>query len=585
MQKGLRRVGRKKIEKRTAPSLEWEGKGGVPPFIPAEAARLVSVEAFHKIEEGGDRSLTWHNLLIRGENSAIMSALLPDFAGKVDLIYLDPPFDIGSDIPAHISFGSNSSRSAPKSDLFKVVAYGDSWGKGKESYIKMILDRLLLCKELLSERGSLYLHCDYRTTAWTRLVLEEVFGRRNYVNECIWHYRTGGMPEKIGYGRKHDTIHFVVKDPSRAIWNPQKEKSYLGHKYGFSNIDIQEDDRGHYTMVQLRDVWTIPALRGNQPERVDYPTQKPEALLDRIIRASSNENSIVADFFCGSGTTGVVAERLNRRWIMCDQGDLAIHTCRKRLFDLHSEFHRSGLSSPPYTILEAVHSGTGSPADADPPGEDEFRKLVVEALGGEYLPKPPFHGLFQGNPCYVAGSDERISLDTVESLRRASVTGSGGVLCLGLKFHPDVHTRPPDRSVQLVQIPRDVLHAGRRRTPVFLTLPGCTFEMIHHLDNSFDIRIESYTPARPLGQEGPSSRTPMDFIDLWAVDFDHKGAGHFHYDWCDFRTRRKRTLRTESAASRHFPSEKHFTIAVKIIDVSGLEIVVLENVERPEGLT
>ena len=265
------------------------------------------------------------NMLIHGDNKDVMAALLPDFRGKIDLIYVDPPFDVGTDFRVRVPVGSDGR------DEVEVVAYNDSWGRGPESYADMMYERLVLMRELLSERGSLYLHCDHRTTALFRNMLDDIFGTKNHVNEIIWFYKTGGTPEKLGFGKKHDTIHFYVKSRKRAIWNPQKEKSYLKHRYGFSNIEILEDDRGRYTLVNCRDVFDIPALRGNQPERVDFPTQKPEALLERIIRASSNAGDLVADFFCGSGTTGVVANRLARRWIMADRGALAVHTSRKRI--------------------------------------------------------------------------------------------------------------------------------------------------------------------------------------------------------------------------------------------------------------
>lgn len=166
------------------------------------------------------------------------------------------------------------------------------------------------------------------------MIATEHFGSSNLINEVIWLYKTGGMPEKLGWGRKHDNILFYTKNTEKARWNPQKEKSYLMHKYGFSNIEIFTDENGQYTLVNCRDVFDIPALRGNQPERVDFSTQEPEALLERIILASSNPSDLVADFFCGSGTTLAVAEKLGRRWIGCDLGRWAIHVTRKRLLSI-----------------------------------------------------------------------------------------------------------------------------------------------------------------------------------------------------------------------------------------------------------
>ena len=274
----------------------------------------------------------WINKLFWGENFLVLQTLADKFAGKIDLIYIDPPFATGINFSFQRPIGEKTYRD--KHYQIVDVAYRDCWDKGLPSYLSMIQERLRLMYNLLSDRGSLYVHVDYRVSAYLRLILDEIFGPENFINEIIWFYKTGGMPEKLGFGRKHDNILFYVKDKTKAIWNPQKEKSYLRHKYGFSNIGIFEDERGKYTLVNCRDVFDIPALRGNQPERVEYPTQKPEALLERIIKASTNPGDLVADFFCGSGTTLCVAEKLGRRWLGSDLGRWAVHVAKKRLLQV-----------------------------------------------------------------------------------------------------------------------------------------------------------------------------------------------------------------------------------------------------------
>ncbi|MDP1696872.1 MAG: DNA methyltransferase [Xanthomonadaceae bacterium] len=219
----------------------------------------------------------------------------------------------------------------------------------------------------------------------------------NQVNECIWLYKTGGMPEKLGFGRKHDTIHFVSKNRANTIWNTQKEKSYLAHNYGFSNIELFTDDVGTYSLVNLRDVWDIAALRGNQPEKVDYPTQKPEALLERIIKASSNEGDLVADFFCGSGTTAAVAEKLNRKWIATDLGKFGIYTTRKRLIGVQRELKTAEKNFRAFEVLNlgryqreaylGVHFALDrhSRASGNPEGAAETLDARVRGHDGEVL--------------------------------------------------------------------------------------------------------------------------------------------------------------------------------------------------------
>ncbi|SDN57875.1 DNA modification methylase [Desulfonauticus submarinus] len=268
------------------------------------------------------------NILYHGDNLVLLTWLLKN-KQKVDLIYIDPPFATNSIFYLKRSIGDASYNK--KKELINFPCYDDVWKTGINSYLNMLYSRLILMHKILSETGSIYVHVDYRVSAYVRILLDEIFGRDNFINEIIWFYKTGGVPEKIGFSKKHDVIFFYTKNRNKAYWSPQKEKSYLKHRYGFSNIDIKKDSKGEYTLVYCRDVFDIPALRGNHPERVEYATQKPEELLERLILASSKKGDIVADFFCGSGTALVVAEKLGRRWIGCDKGVWPIHVCRKRL--------------------------------------------------------------------------------------------------------------------------------------------------------------------------------------------------------------------------------------------------------------
>ena len=270
----------------------------------------------------------WQNRLIFGDKRAVLPSLLPEFQGKVTLIYIDPPFLTGS------SFNHKTAIPDNPQAFLQQDAYEDNWGKGPDGYLQWFYETIVLLKDLLADNGSLYVHLDWHITHHAKLILDEVMGAENLVNEVIWYYRTGGVPEKLGFGKKHDNILFYAKNKANAIWNRQKEKSYLKHRYGFNNVEILQDEDGFYTMAGMRDVWDIPALRGNQPEKIDYPTQKPEALVERIIRASSNEGDLVLDCFCGSGTSAIVAEKLGRRWIAADQNNMAIHHTRKRLLSI-----------------------------------------------------------------------------------------------------------------------------------------------------------------------------------------------------------------------------------------------------------
>lgn len=227
--------------------------------------------------------------------------VLPTIKEPVQIAYLDPPFFTGT-----------------IRKITDEAQYSDKWSS-KEEYLSFLKSILKELHRLLAPSGVIYLHCDYRMTAHLRIMLEEIFGEENFINEIIWSYKTGGTPSKVGFARKHDSIHLFAKDKKLTKWNQMKERSYLSHNYGFSNIEIKKDEKGLYREALMRDVWEIPALRGNQEERVKYPTQKPEALLERIILSASDPGDIILDPFSGSGTTAVVAEKLGRRWISIDQ--------------------------------------------------------------------------------------------------------------------------------------------------------------------------------------------------------------------------------------------------------------------------
>ncbi len=215
----------------------------------------------------------------------------------------------------------------------------------------MIYERLVLMRDLLAEDGSIYVHCDWRVTQFIRMVLDEIFGKDYFVNEVVWSYKSGGAT-KSRYGRKHDTIHFYSKT-NDFIFNVPKEKSYNRDfkPYRFKNVEEFEDEIGWYTLVNARDVWSFDMVGRTSFERVHYPTQKPEALLERIIKASSNEGDLVADFFCGSGTTAAVAEKLGRKWIATDLGKFAIHTTRKRLIGVQRQLKDEGKDYRAFEIL------------------------------------------------------------------------------------------------------------------------------------------------------------------------------------------------------------------------------------------
>ncbi|MEJ2293460.1 MAG: site-specific DNA-methyltransferase, partial [Candidatus Lokiarchaeota archaeon] len=286
----------------------------------------------------------WNNLLIQGDNKQVMEALLNRFVGKINLIYIDPPFFTGGNYHFKTFIGKKSK--------FTSKAYSDSWDGGLDAYLNFIYERLFLIKKLLSEKGSVYLHIDWHVSHYIKILLDEIFGENNFRNEIIWAYPAASVQTRMFYIRSYDTIFFYTKsdsyvfrdDPHIYMEYSDRVKSalkkdekgvfyYRGGSHNGKKLSrkVYVESKGIFP----RDVWNdIPYIRANTNEYQGFSTQKPERLLKRIILASSNENDIVADFFCGTGTTLAVAEKLGRRWIGCDITPQSIHISRKRILDI-----------------------------------------------------------------------------------------------------------------------------------------------------------------------------------------------------------------------------------------------------------
>jgi len=362
----------------------------------------------------------WTNKLIWGDNKFILSSLKNgplreeiEKQGGLKLIYIDPPFDVGADFSMDIEIGGDTFTKKP--NILEEIAYRDTWGKGADSFIAMIYERLVLMRDLLSEDGSIFVHCDWRVNSFIRLVMDEVFGRQRFLNEIIWQRTYSSKAQTLGFGKIHESIIYYSKGDStiqnQLYLEPDKDyvekyfnktdedgKAYqsvsltqkgsgpprkFGDRiieppngmhwiWGQERIDLaMRENRITFTSTgfprlkryaeqwsgqgkPIHGLWTDPEvgpLNSWHSESLDYPTQKPEALLERIIKASSNEGDLVADFFCGSGTTAAVAEKLGRKWIATDLGKFAIHTTRKRLIGVQRQLKAEGKDYRAFEIL------------------------------------------------------------------------------------------------------------------------------------------------------------------------------------------------------------------------------------------
>ena len=326
----------------------------------------------------------WTNKLIWGDNKLILSSLKNgpmrkeiEKQGGLKLIYIDPPFDVGADFSIDIQVGEGEDEKdfTKKPSVIEEIAYRDTWGKGADSFIAMIYERLKLMHGLLAEDGSIYVHCDWRLSGYTRLVLDEIFGKDNFKNEIVWTYNRLSNKGKI-FVSTHDTIFFYSKS-DKYIFNQlylenslrQEQRLKRGYDWGrFGELMVydkskvlekieEEKLKGNkiiYVEVKGKpclDIFDIPVVNTQAKELVSYPTQKPEALLERIIKASTNEGDLVADFFCGSGTTLAVAEKLGRKWIGTDLGKFGIHTTRKRMIGIQRELKKNNQDFRAFEIL------------------------------------------------------------------------------------------------------------------------------------------------------------------------------------------------------------------------------------------
>ena len=307
----------------------------------------------------------WTNKLIWGDNKLVLSSLKNgplreeiEAQGGLKLIYIDPPFDVGADFSMDIEIGEETFTKDP--NILEEIAYRDTWGKGTDSFVAMIYERISLMHDLLAKDGSIYVHCDWRVTSYIREVLDELFGKENIRNELIWTFTGPGSPSMRQYNRKHNTIYWYSKSKENWIFEDNTiriahhEKTSGNFKPGLEGSGFRADT---YKLPEgkIPESWWGMAVASRFPvdgiKRVGYPTEKPWALLERIIEGSSKPGDLVADFFCGSGTTAAVAEKLGRKWITTDLGKFAIHTTRKRMIGVQRQRKADGEDYRAFEIL------------------------------------------------------------------------------------------------------------------------------------------------------------------------------------------------------------------------------------------
>ncbi|MFH0872723.1 MAG: DNA methyltransferase [bacterium] len=545
-----------------------------------------------------DSHRTWRNRLIWGDNQYIMASLLPELAGQIDLIYIDPPFATGGNFSVNIPL--EGTRHGRKRSAIAERAYQDTWGNGLDSYLEMMHERLSLMRGLLTADGSIYVHLDWHAGHYVKIMMDEIFGRENFRNEIAWCYRTM-QTTKSGWARKHDLILFYAKGKKylfnlQEVLEPypegyQRRFKYLdesgrrfmvrgkGGPFGFGQGDIRREDEAKYPEFTYRqymqggsipkDWWEIEMLNSNSHERVGFDTQKPEALLERIIKASSRPGDLVADFFCGSGTALGVAERLGRRWIGADLSKWAIQITRKRLLGL-----------PGVRPFEILDLGRYQAAKLKERGIRDHKDFILRLYRAESLSDHVLlHGKKSRRLVHIGDPDVTVTVRQIKRVvKECASAGRKSLDILGWDFEPGMDDlahrigREHSINLRLVQVPREALEA---RDPA---KAGLRFFHLGRLEIEHRLRGKTLTLAlKDFALGGPEhlpkevrdrAKRFADYIDYWAVDFDYQGEV-FHSRWQSFRTRSHRRLETK--CSHQYQGEGNHRILVKVVDIFGNE--------------
>jgi adenine-specific DNA-methyltransferase len=644
--------------------LVWQGKyiDGKRQSLSRMALPFQTIETVNESAADRQRNLElfsvgresdWRNRLIWGDKKYVLPSLLPEFAGRVNLIYIDPPFDTGADfsftatISKHPDFENAEDASFTKEpSILEQKAYRDTWGRGLDSYLKWFYEAAVVLRELLADGGSIYVHLDWHIGHYAKAVLDEIFGQEACQNEIIWK-RTSARSDSHTYNHIHDVIYYYATGPfTFNDVNVPHDPDYIeskyvhfdqqGRRYRLDNItspnprpNMKYVWRGHQppalgwryskeTMQRLHDerriwypdskdkrpqliryldespgqpatsVWTdISPVNSQAAERVNYDTQKPEALLDRIIKASSNEGDLVLDCFVGSGTTITVAEKLNRRWIGCDLGRFAIHTARKRLLGVPGvkPFAVQNLGKYERQAWQAAEFPSNGKDKLEEQGKREaaYRGFILDLYRATPLTgKTWLHGLKSGRMVHVGAVDAPVTLSDVKAIaREVWKSASGGSApkaaadILGWEFSFELNETARQIAaesrvdVAFKKIPREVLEkrAVEQGDVKFFELGALSVDTKQNKRELTITLTDFVIPPDDVPEEARQAiKHWSQMIDYWAVDWDFK-EDTFHNQWQSYRTRKNPQIAL--SAKYEYAQPAAYKIVVKVIDILG----------------
>jgi adenine-specific DNA-methyltransferase len=579
-------------------------------------SRDSDIEDIFRQQKNDDAGGTF-NRLIYGDNLLALSALLAgdefggSLRGKVDLIYIDPPFDSKADYRTKVTLPSVDIEQKPT--VIEQYAYSDTWSEGTISYLEMIVPRLILMKELLSNEGSIYVHLDWHVGHYVKLVLDDIFGKENFRNEIIWSYFGFKRSTSKKFPSKHDTI-FSYTKTSNYYWKTQFKPHNTEYLKRFKpdetgrlcRSDVNPTGGGSRKIYLdeiegdiVDSVWDdIPPVNPVAKERVDYATQKPSKLLERIIQSSCPPNGIVADFFGGSGTTAYTAELLGRKWISSDLGKPACMVMRKRLIDMDAKpFLYQAIGD--YQV-ETVRSTLGKRF-----GMGELAKIVIELYGALPLPQdnnPNKDRGYIGKTLVICDSPNKITglptLKKAQALRDQLMGGWDRVVILGWNFASDIGhsvSQLGDGRLEVLVIPPDLMDRLRKKGSFEKLKDNIRFSSLQYLtakppkitkgvQDTIEIELENYVLLSPeainldelnrKNLQTVMNNDPLSLVEYWAIDTNYDGKV-FRSVWQDYRgnadKERDDLHVVRKAVVKSDPVDGVRRICVRAVDVFGFE--------------
>ena len=551
------------------------------------------------------RPSNWRNRLIWGDKKYVLPSLLPEFAGKVNLIYIDPPFDTGANFSFTATVPDNPETDEDETveftkqpSMIEQKAYRDTWGKGLDSYLQWFYETAVMLRELLAEDGSIYVHLDWHVGHYAKCILDEVFGYENFRNEIIWYYPDylqGNVTK--GFPRKNDMILWYSKSDffkfervTEKLEKPVKRNKVFWNKET-QRMDLVRDENGkiiyeEFTEKYCDTVWQIGQTSVTRPhsnEYINYPTQKPEALLERIIKASSNEGDLVLDCFCGSGTTAAVAEKLNRRWITCDLGRFAIHTTRKRLLSITNVKPFVVQNLGKYERQQWISSEFENP-EQRLSVETAYRNFILELYHAQPIKGYTWlHGVRQGRMIHVGSVETPVAMGDVRNMIQELWKMAGteptavtnGIDVLGWDFAFELNETAlqfaAENKVDLKfkKIPREVLEkkAVEQGDIKFFELAHLETELKKEGKKVTLALTDFIVPPDDVPEDVQQKITHWSqWIDYWAVDWNYRDDT-FHNEWQTYRS--KKNPKIELSTAKTYEHTGEYVIIVKVIDILG----------------